>query len=201
MGAGQVFQTQLAILGNLSESLKNELNFRIMASVFTKHEFFKQIEKEMPVILHVLASKMRIKTHAEQEVIFTGGSIATQSFFLQAGQLSYVPIYGSPLEPEVNECIAEATLWVHWRHQGVLQTLVVSELFDLTPDNFRYAMHLHVRPWIFAVSYARDFLHHITHLKRSEFNDLVRDDGFRLNSMAKICSSLPTHEQGGTLLI
>jgi len=189
--AGSVHRNQLPVLANLSEALQNELKFHIMSKIFMTHDFFRQIGVEMQPMLHTLCSKMFCKTYAEQETIFTAGDAAKKTFFVRAGKIGYRPMHGLPVNANMHECIAEATLWVHWRHQGGFETVHVSELFDLSPDSFQHTMQLHPKPWFIALSYARDFLYYITHVKPSQFNDLIRDDSFPTESIVRICSSFP----------
>merc|ERR1712137_995977 len=173
---------------SLSGALQNELNYCIMSPNILQHEFFYQIDRHMPVILHILCSEMSNKTYAQEEVVFTGGSVAKKTFFVSAGKLIYNPIHGKSTPVPLKKCISEATLWIYWRHQGELQSVKTSELFELSSGNFQQTMQMHPKPYYFAVSYAHEFLNH---MKLAEHgHDLIHDE-FRRISLKKICASLP----------
>jgi len=193
--SGKINQNQIPVLQNLSEALQNELNYCIMSGGLTKHEFFKKIDVEMPVTLHTLCSKMTSRTYAEDEVVFSGGNVAKKTFFsgpargpVETVDFLYTPVSGQPFKARSQECIAEATLWVDWRHQGELLCQQASELFNLSPDHFQTTLQLHPKPYFFAISYAHDVLEHV---RNEELSDFIRNDTFRKNSMANVDCHLP----------
>jgi len=205
--SGKINQGQIPVLQNLSEALQNELNYCIMSGGLSKHEFFRKIDLEMPVILHALCSKILSKTYAEDEVVFSGGNVAKKTFFSgiargpeETVDFLYTPIFGRCIKARSQECIAEPTLWVDWRHQGELMCQHPSELFNLSPEHFQQTLQLHPKPYFFAVSYAHDFLEHI---KNQELSDFIRDDKFRRTSMANVdcCLKQSPHVKSHTELL
>jgi len=133
--------------------------------------------------MHKVCSILTEECYAEKEIIFTSGNPAVSAFFLNEGALVYTSIYsrGESLvpPPKPKECIAEAALWVEWRHQGELTGRWASELFTIGPQRFTEVFKSHPRPWSFAAKYAGHFLKYIQNIEPEKYIDFVRDPEFQ----------------------
>merc|ERR1712137_543720 len=126
--------------------------------------------------MHKLCSNLEIMAYAEDEMVFASGSMAERVFFVGDGPLIYTPLVGPSFRAREKECIAEATLWVEWRHQGDLTAARPSEVFQLLPEKFKCTMQTHPRPWLIATLYAHGFHRFITNATPAEYIDFIRDD-------------------------
>jgi len=166
-----------------------------MKNVLEGHPFFGYLASEMSSrrsIMHKLCSNLVNMVYAEEEMIFTSGSVAERVYFVSDGPLIYTPIVGSSFRAEDNECIAEATLCVDWRHQGDLTAQRASELFQLLPDKFKSIVQVHPRPWLIATSYAHGFHRFIHKCDQAQYIDFIRDKEFPGTCLAEIKSALHT---------
>merc|ERR1712007_344274 len=180
----QVNQSQLVIIKQLSNSLRNELFYCTRSSVLINHCFFRTLDCEMRVVMHKICIALGTNMVAEKEVIFHCGETAKLTYFTRDGKLKYSPITGESIWAHQSECISEAALWVDWRHQGELRALADSELFELDPVFFLKTMQTHPTPWFYAVSYARNFEDFVREMDPCA--DFIRDDGFQERAMNTI---------------
>lgn len=187
--ADQVNQNQLQVLNDLSEALRNELLYSTNSSLLMPHPFFRAVDDEMRIIMHKICRILTSRTVAEQEIIFTGGDTAMWSYFTRDGKLSYKPIHGESFKAREKECISEAALWVHWRHQGELVALCGSELFMLPPAGFLETMRTHPTPWFYGVSYAQSFVDFMGETDPHCCTDFLRDGNFQQRAVKAICNT------------
>jgi len=189
---GVIKTSQLHVLNDLSEALRNELLYSTNSSLLVPHPFFRAVDEEMQIIMHKICSILKSRTVAEKETIFTGGDTAIKAFFTRDGKLSYKPIHGESFKAREHECISEAALWVHWRHQGELIALCGSELFMLVPTVFLTIMQTHPTPWFYGVSYAQSFVDFIRTMDPYHYSDFIRDETFQKQAMKAIANTRST---------
>jgi len=183
----QVSQSQVSVIKELSEALRNELLYCTHSPLLMGHHFFKTIDLEMEIVMHKICSVLKGRSIAEQENVFAAGDIATHTFFTWGTNLTYNPISGGKvIMAMAKECISEAALWVDWRHQGDLEAVCDLELFELDPKDFIKTMQTHPKPWFYAVTYARKFLDFISEIPALRYTDFIRDETFQVRTMTFI---------------
>merc|ERR1712137_454516 len=99
---------------------------------------------------------------------------------------------GPSFRAKGKECIAEATLWVEWRHQGDLTAERASEVFQLPPEKFKSTVQVHPRPWLIATLYAHGFQRFIHKCDQAHYIDFIRDKEFPDSCLADIKRALNT---------
>lgn len=193
----EVSQSQVSVIKELSEALRNELMYCTHSPLLMGHHFFKTIDLERATVMHKICSDIKSRSIAERENVFDAGDIATHTFFTWGTNLTYKPISGANvITTMAKECISEAALWVDWRHQGDLGAVCDLELFELDPKDFIKTMQTHPKPWFYAVTYARKFLDFISEIPALRYTDFIRDETFQVKTMSSICKARNSRKGG-----
>jgi len=173
----------VGLLAVLSEQLHNELKFEVHMPHLSAHILFKSM---MALPANALEKACRnslfTKELARHDILFHAGEHCHQMVFVTEGELMYLP----------HECLkdgdsqtsfsvthgdwaAEATLWSHWLHLGMLQAETESRLVAIDSELFGEAMqHTGHDTWLLTHAYAVTFVQQLNALPVHQFTDLLQ---------------------------
>lgn len=181
----------------LSSALSDELAFDMHSKALCVHNFFACLSTEMEVVMHrICRVAMRVQNAAKEELVFSAGDEGKFMYFAQSGLLDYTAVNksdscycGVRLESRINSnfqdpnweyvrWIAEAVLWVAWRHRGklVVGANEPSALIVVDPKAFFDLMSKHPRSWLYAVAYGERFVNYLNRLDK--LTDVMINDEF-----------------------
>jgi len=153
------------LLRMVSEPLRVELHFELYAHVFNKHHFFKQYVELCPAAMRkVCHHAVSVKPLSRDDVVFSFGEIPAhpQMLICMGGTLRYVAAIDET-ETEVtadsaSSWVAEATLWTHWMHRGILAAVSDARLLVVNAKDFQDIAIQFPTPGFDPKRYASDFV-------------------------------------------
>lgn len=176
--------SSIKVLGGLSEELTMELAYHMHSPEIKVHPFFQYLNDELDVVMfRMCGAVIKLRSYAEQDVIFTGGEEAKAMFFIKSGVLCYTRgnLELSP-SPQTREWASEAVLWCQWRHRGMLRATSAAELVVVDSAKFVDMMAVHPRPWFYARQYGLAFVVMVNELHVDSLSDFLRDEEFYENA-------------------
>jgi len=184
-----VQRERVPILSGLSEALQDELMHEMHSPELVAHAFFDTLNMIMPAVMHRLCRlAFNLQFYAVEDPTFHAGDEGKKMFFIKSGILDYLPIGCSePLPMEPKDWLSEPVLFTTWRHRGSLQACTESELIAVDPKQFMTVMSVHPRPWHYAVSYAKAFIHMLN--SRDDFSDVCKFEGMHEELMSAVCAA------------
>lgn len=133
-------ESNVDLLGFVSEPLRIDLHFELYSPVLEVHPFFMRYIQECPQVMRKVCHRaMAMTVVTTGDTIFDIGEIRSdpKMYFLCSGTMQYVSISGTVSEVEAIQWIAEASLWTHWMHIGVLTATSECRLVVLDSTKFQ----------------------------------------------------------------
>jgi len=141
-------EAAVGLLEAVSEPLRIELHYEMYFPLLGSHDFFAHYMKYCPfVVRKICHAAMSTSAYSKDDVIFHFGETASRMLIVRSGSLTYS--WGAASSEQLGEgrCIAEAPLWTHWSHRGVLTAredtivfCVIAELFQAIVSRFEIAV-------------------------------------------------------------
>lgn len=200
----QVPESRVKVLDLLSEQLHNELKCAVSMPSLCVHPLMRHIHKNWLITTHRLSDAAISKKHlACGDNLFFSCEVATQMYFVSAGQLQYMkasPQADLP-QPDLSrlsttsriteltapantfiasayvseeDWISEAVLWTQWTHAGDMQAVTESTLITLDGAHFGEVICMQLPCWEFARTYAQKFVSLLNNNK-FELSDVIVD--------------------------
>lgn len=170
------------LLDVISEPLRMELHYEMYLPVFLPHPFLGPYMRLCPQVMrkvcHHAAKTIPI---ACGDVIFHTGESPPEPkmYFLLSGRLHYIPSDGDIVHLEPGDWIAEATLWVDWKHRGLLKAVADGQICTLSAVEFQRIVSTFEHDSEFTPgSYAEEFVNNLNSSPESAIRDVPpKDDG------------------------
>lgn len=176
----QVPVSGVKFLSELSEQLNTELVHAMRSVWLMDHPFFMYMadDETMKTSMQRLCYEaVKPLPCASEEILFNLGDEGTKMYFVKAGEYGYriteTQPKSTPLGPRL--WASEAILWTRWRHRGTLRATMNSEALAVLPEKFSTVLHLHPKPWYFAMNYAVDFVNFLNSADHSALSDVMFD--------------------------
>jgi len=195
----RVQERDVQLLGNLSEPLRDELQYELKASCMSAHPFFCHMCTRMTVLMHrICRNAIRLHNFAAGDVLFDAGESASRMLFHVSGTLLYTPREGEYLEPPIRpgEWLVEPVLWTAWRHAGQLAADSECSLISLDSQQFASLATANSTIWELASQYAQFFINFLNSFKHIELTDVLRCESFYQEAMDSIMDKNTTSPAG-----
>jgi len=199
--SGNVQRIHVKVIGQLSDQLRDELEYHIIIPNCSQHLFFGHCSEHLAVPLRtVCATGMRQQQLASDDMLFYLSDPASHAYFFIQGELIYSRsgfVEEDAVPVEKRECISEATLWVNWQHRGTMRATMESDVIALDSDKFNKVMSKHEDTWQLCSNYARTFLHayeqHVLAHDINALSDLIRIQDFHVSVLQDACDAAKDH--------
>mmetsp|Transcript_49829 Transcript_49829/g.119971 ORF Transcript_49829/g.119971 Transcript_49829/m.119971 type:complete len:614 (+) Transcript_49829:3-1844(+) len=133
-------ESQVELLGMVSEPLRTELHFELYSPVLAVHPFFRAFIEACPQVMKKVCHKaLSLLVVSNGDVLYMLGEVPTppRMFIVCSGELSYEYNSGAMAYIEAGQWISEATLWTNqWTHQGNLKAVSDCRLCVLDATKF-----------------------------------------------------------------
>ncbi|CAJ1349281.1 unnamed protein product, partial [Effrenium voratum] len=133
------------LLKRLSEPLKELVDYEIHKGTVKFYPFLDYLSNVLhSVVVKLCATAVQQVQFALQDCIFRSGDLAASMYFICSGRAKYVwPGSDSLQELWEGHSLAEACLWTHWSHRGVLVVAQQpTQLLLLSPTGFADVMRM-----------------------------------------------------------
>lgn len=152
--------SSIKIFGLLSDSLRSELQTDISLPLLKVHPLFARFSVDFKSTLMRLASCLKSRCFAHEEVLFFEAEQATHMYFLEQGSLHYVNQDGAAEVVERKEAwITEPVLWTDaWFHTGRATALMEGSVFLVAPQDFVAMVSRSPAAFEMVAIYARRFM-------------------------------------------
>lgn len=155
-------ESKVELLQAISDPLRVELHFEMYGPVLEVHPFFEAYMVACPHVMHHICHKaMSTLLASNGDIIFNVGEIpeSPKMYIVCNGHFDY--IYGKDESKDLvaKDFLAEAALWTHWMHRGVLRALMDGRLCVMKCKRFQELVrqfdHPHFDPRNYAIEYVK----------------------------------------------
>merc|ERR1712137_217119 len=170
-------EDQVDLLALISEPLRTELHFEMHSPVLLGHPFFHCFAEANPTGARKLCHQ------AVKRLYFSPGDVVFDDceaigvpamLFIVSGSCSYVRADKPPELAMNGSWFAEAALWTHWTHRGVLRAVTECQMLRLGADQFQSIVSAF--PSLSVRIYSKEFVRLLSATKIDDLTDLSTDD-------------------------
>jgi len=169
--------SSIKLVNGLSLQLQEELNYHLSYERISRHPFYRHVRGNMePLLLKICNLCLKQYTLAVDDVLFRLRDEGTHMYFQVTGEVEYRLMDHHAVAPlQDYEWLAEAVLWLPWKHMGRATARRETELVGIDGQKFGEVLSMFIDTWFLAATYAHEFL---TFSLSFGLTDLIRQGHF-----------------------
>jgi len=174
----RVIRDEIPHLSLLPPSLRIDMHYEMYMDTLTSSPVFAVLDSVDPLAFKTVCDRAlseQVLTREEEPFVFKAKGLYMR--FIKEGTLTYHPCCynlnqstGKPLQVQAGDLVSEATLWLEWRHQGLLRAESTAWSINVHADVFAQT----ISEYRAGDAFARDLciLYKESALEQSDIDDL-----------------------------
>lgn len=178
----QVAHSKIWILDLLSDQLRGEVLFQVSYASLKYHAMFRRLSRltHGGVLCDIVQSSLVLNVLARDDTLFRPRILCTRMFSIDFGEFLYAPVSAIYREDATmvhsGMCLAEAALWVCWRHVGRSTANTEGRVICVDADKFATAVKEDTMAHAIARCCATKFSAWVSQLPGRDLTDLQMKD-------------------------
>lgn len=159
-------EDDIELLGMISEPLRVEIHYEILAPVLMAHPFFRQYNMmNVAAMRRLCHSSTEVLSMGAGDLLFTEGEVpkVPRMFFVMSGSMVYKRNISVGLDCvlDAKAWACEGALWTKWSHTGNLAASGDSVILALDAETFQQVVTKFLAQAFFAAMYGASFVSHL----------------------------------------